>query len=158
MYSSNLQVFLKQYQIDFSNCRIKVEDIPIFEEHLGTKFCQQLKNYLLEYGYIGYKSFEMLGINRKQYFESDMVKETLAFYELCPEYKGKAVVVFKNDKDDFYILEEDNHIVRVITGGNAGVLISTHLTLEGFIEFELGCCVSLKTGERQERLFNIMID
>jgi len=53
---------------------------------------KELTQYILEYGYLGYKHIELYGIDSKQKSESDMVKQTKYLNKYFPKTVGFIVL------------------------------------------------------------------
>ena len=68
--------FVCKNDVDFAAHLPNKELISDIEKVLEIKFGEQLKNYLLEYGYLGFESVEFYGVNSKQGLSSDLVKQT----------------------------------------------------------------------------------
>lgn len=85
------------------------EDIEKYEKKLNFSFGKELKKYILEYGFLSFKFVEFYGINKKQEFDSDMVKDTLKLNEQFPE--TKSLIVFENKGDgDYILLDSDDNV------------------------------------------------
>lgn len=85
------------------------EDIEKYEKKLNFSFGKELKKYILEYGFLSFKFVEFYGINKKQEFDSDMVKDTLKLNKQFPE--TKSLVVFENKGDgDYILLDSDDNV------------------------------------------------
>ena len=73
--------FIKNNEVDYSFNRIPEEKICEIEKKIGISFGEQLKKYILEYGYLGYKHVELYGVNNFQGVNSDMVNKTVRLNE-----------------------------------------------------------------------------
>jgi len=97
------------------------EDIEKYEKILNFNFGKELKKYILEYGFLSFKFVEFYGINKKQEFDSDMVKDTLELNEQFPE--TKSLIVFENKGDgDYIFLDLDDNVYEFDANLNNGVV------------------------------------
>ena len=93
---------------------ISEEDIEKYEKKLNFNFGKELKKYILKYGFLSFKFVEFYGINKKQEFDSDMVKDTLKLNEQFP--KTKSLIVFENKGDgDYIFLDSDDNVYEFDT-------------------------------------------
>lgn len=76
------------------------------ERDLQVKLGQQLKKYILTYGFLSYKFIELFGVNSKQGLNSDMIKNTKYLHEKYPS--TCSFVVIENAGDGDYILVDSN--------------------------------------------------
>lgn len=105
-----LKDMLLKHDIDYSVNRIDAEEVEKYEELLGTKFGVQLIEYIINYGYIGYRHIEMYGINAAQGESSDMIKTTVALRKkdlqlndlIAIENQGDGEYYFVDSKDQVY--------------------------------------------------------
>ena len=110
-----LKDILLKYEIDYSVNRIDAEEIKKYEELLGTKFGVQLREYIINYGYIGYRHIEMYGINAAQGESSDMVKTTIALRQRDSQLKG--LIAIENQGDgEYYFVDSKDQIYRYFQG------------------------------------------
>lgn len=71
-----IQNFIDNYSVEYTTNRISSEDIKIYENEMNVKMGNELKKYLLLYGYLALNHIEFYGINCQQMLQSDMVKQT----------------------------------------------------------------------------------
>lgn len=105
----SIKDFLKENEVDFTKNTIKVDILESVEKKLGIKFGEELTEYLLKYGYLGYESIEFYGINSLQGLDSDMVKQSLYLHE----YYAATVpyVALENQGDgDYYLVDSDDKV------------------------------------------------
>lgn len=99
--------------IDVSPAPIQTSDIGMAEVLLGVTVGSQLKEYLTEYGYIGYGFIEMYGINSKMGPRSSMIKRTVALHERHP--KTKALIAIEDQGDgDYYLVDSNDRVFRYL--------------------------------------------
>lgn len=103
---SKLKAIVDKYNIDYTKNLVSNEDLIKFEKIIDCKFGKQLKEYLLHYGYMGYKSIEFYGINSKQLEKSDMITQSLYLHEYFPKTKG--LIAFENQGEGHYYLVDIN--------------------------------------------------
>lgn len=113
----NLNDFINNKTVYLSSNLIDKTDVHIFEKKLGISFGEELTQYILRYGYLGYKSVELYGINKKQMEESDLVKQTEYLHRYFPKTlgylalenmgDGKYAIVSSDDDVFEYSSEED---------------------------------------------------
>ena len=109
------------------------EDIEKYEKKLNFSFGKELKKYILEYGFLAFKFVEFYGINKKQEFDSDMVKDTLKLNEQFPE--TKSLIVFENKGDgDYIFLDSDDNVYEFDTNLDDGVVALQKKLFEYILE------------------------
>lgn len=109
------------------------EDIEKYEKILNFNFGKELKKYILEYGFLAFKFVEFYGINKKQEFDSDMIKDTLKLNEQFP--KTKSLIVFENKGDgDYIFLDSDDNIYEFDTNLDDGVVALQKKLFEYILE------------------------
>lgn len=101
-----LKFILENYEIDCTSNLVSYIDLIEFSKLVGCKFGPILKEYLLSYGYIGYKSIEFYGINSKQKESSDLISQTLYLHKYYPKTLG--LIAFENQGDGEYYLVDAN--------------------------------------------------
>lgn len=104
--------FIEKHKVDYSSNRITEDFIPELEKKLGVKVGTQMKDYLLNYGYLGYEYLEFLGINSVQGFESDMVKKTERLYS-AHESLRDFLVIEAEEHDSWYIVDSNDRVFRL---------------------------------------------
>ena len=77
--NNELDNFIKNNDCDYSRNIISSEVLKMAEDTIGIKFGNQLSEYLLKYGYLGYKSVELYGMNSNQGLNSDLFEIFSAF-------------------------------------------------------------------------------
>ena len=93
------------------------QTVEAAESAVGFRFGTMLKSYLMAFGYLGYGSVELYGINEVQKCQSDMVKTTLNIREYHKGCDGYVVVdnlgdgqyILCDQKDMVYELPEDSN-------------------------------------------------
>lgn len=120
--------------IDVSPAPIRTSDIGMAEVLLGVTVGSQLKEYLTEYGYIGYGFIEMYGINSKMGPRSSMIKRTVALHERHP--KTKALIAIEDQGDgDYYLVDSNDRVFRYLESRDE--LTDAEMTLFEYIDQRL---------------------
>ena len=81
--------FVCKHDVDFAAYLPSKGLVNQIENTIGVKIGDQLKQYLLEYGYLGFESIEFYGANEKQGLSSDIVKQTIYlhnYYSITNDY------------------------------------------------------------------------
>lgn len=129
-----LKDILLKYDIDYSVSRIDAEKIKKYEELLGTEFGVQLREYIINYGYIGYRHIEMYGINAVQGESSDMIKTTIALRQRDSQLNG--LIAIENQGDgEYYFVDSKDQIYRYFQG--AKELSKISVDMESYIVHRL---------------------
>lgn len=122
--------FINNNDIDFSFNRVSEDIFYEVEKKLGVAFGEQLKKYVLDYGYMGYKHIELFGINNYQGVNSDMVKKTLRLNEQFEKTKGLIAIEDQGD-GDYYLVSSDDKVYRFVAANNE--LVSQNVDLFEYI-------------------------
>ena len=75
-------------KFEHSDNLINKQDLDRIETTIGVHFGEQLKEYVLTYGYLAHQYIELLGINSVQMLDSDMVVQTLNLHQYHPKTVG----------------------------------------------------------------------
>lgn len=113
----NLKEFIGSRDVDFTKNLVSIDEIENFEDRIGVSFGGELIKYIVTYGYLAYKYIEMYGVNSKQMFDSDMVKQTEYLHQYFPKTRmfialencgdGKYALVSPEDEVFEYVAEEN---------------------------------------------------
>lgn len=118
----DIKEFVEKNNLEKCKNLIKVEQLNNIEKEIKIKFGNELKKYILEYGYLAYEYIELYGINSKQGIESDMVKQTLYLHKYFPktinyiavENLGDGNYRIVDNKDNIYkYISEEDKIVDI---------------------------------------------
>ncbi len=112
-----LAEFINHNEVDYTFNRVSEDDIVELENKIGISFGEQLKKYILEYGYLGYKHVELFGVNRYQGVNSDMIKKTLRLHERFEKTSGLIAVENQGD-GDYYLVDSGDFVYRFIADNN----------------------------------------
>lgn len=100
------------------------------EKEVGLRFGEELTEYLLKYGYLGYEHIELYGMNSRQGLESDMVKQTLYLHKYFPVTHGY-VALENQGEGDYYLVNSDDEVYEYISEQNK--LFDTGMDLYQYI-------------------------
>lgn len=124
-----LYEFIENHDVDYSYNRVNETFLPEIEKKVGVRIGEQLKRYILNYGYLGYKHIELLGVNSSQGMASDMIKQTLLLHERFDTTKN--LIALENQGDgDYYLVDETDMVYRFIPDNN---ISKTGIDLDDYI-------------------------
>lgn len=123
--------FINNNEVDFSKNKITLSDLNKYETTLKISFGNQLKEYILEYGYLGYSNIEMYGINSNLELESDMIKQTLYLHKYYPNTM-KYIALENKGEGDYAVIDSDDYVWELITE-NGAKLTNSGLKLFDYI-------------------------
>lgn len=98
--------FISSHNVDHSSFCVQSTDFSLFESEMLVPMGEQLGEYILTYGYLGYEFVEFLGINSKMMENSTMVKETKYLHKYFDKTNG--LIAFENQGDGNYFLVDKN--------------------------------------------------
>lgn len=104
----NLEEFIKNNECDYTKNIITEETLKKAEQELELIFGSQLKEYITKYGYLGFESIELYGMNSKQNLESDLCKQTKYLHENFDITKNYIAIQKTNDNIYALVDETDN--------------------------------------------------
>lgn len=122
--------FIKNNEVDYSYNRASEKLLKEIETKIGTSFGKQLKQYILDYGYLGYKYIEFFGVNNFQGLNSDMVAKTKRLNELFQKTKGLIAIEDQGD-GDYYLVDSNDSVYRFVAANNE--LVSQNMDLFEYI-------------------------
>lgn len=95
--------------LSYSIYRIEKKEIPTVEKILGIKVGKELKEYILDYGYISYEFIRFFGIKKKQMKQSDMILKTKWLHNNFS--KTKNLIAFEEQKNgDLYLIDSNDKV------------------------------------------------
>lgn len=120
--NNDLDIFVKNNECDYTRNIISLEVLKMTEETLGIKFGNQLSEYLLKYGYLGYKSVELYGMNSNQGLNSDLFEQTMYLhnsFEITQPYIAidkiqDSIYTLIDSNDNIYICDLEKNVIRNI--------------------------------------------
>ncbi len=107
--NNELGNFIKNNDCDYSRNIISSEVLKMAEDTIGIKFGNQLSEYLLKYGYLGYKSVELYGMNSNQGLNSDLFEQTMYLhnsFEITKPY----IAIDKIQDNIYTLIDSDDNI------------------------------------------------
>ncbi len=110
----DIKEFVEKNNLEKCKNLIKVEQLNNIEKEIKIKFGNELKKYILEYGYLAYEYIELYGINSKQGIESDMVKQTLYLHKYFPKTINYIAVENLGD-GNYHIVDNKDNIYKYIS-------------------------------------------
>ena len=110
----DIKEFVEKNNLEKCKSLIKVEQLNNIEKEIKIKFGNELKKYILEYGYLAYEYIELYGINSKQGIESDMVKQTLYLHKYFPKTINYIAVENLGD-GNYHIVDNKDNIYKYIS-------------------------------------------
>lgn len=122
--------FIKNNEVDYSYNRASETLLCEIEVKIGTTFGKQLRQYILDYGYLGYKHVELFGVNAFQGLDSDMVTKTKRLNERFPKTKGMLAIEDQGD-GDYYLVDSKDSVYRFVAANNE--LVSQNMDLFEYI-------------------------
>ena len=126
----DIKEFVDKNNLEKCKNLIKAEQLNNIEKEIKIKFGNELKKYILEYGYLAYEYIELYGINSKQGIDSDMVKQTLYLHKYFP--KTINYIAIENQGDgNYYILDSNDKVYIYISEQDK--IIDTELRLFDYI-------------------------
>lgn len=125
-----LEDYIEKNKVDYTKNLVSVDDIEGIENEVGVSFGAELIKYSLKYGYLAYKHVEFYGVNSKQLFDSDMVKQTKYLHKYFP--KTLDYIALENSGDGNYVLVASDDTVYVYSTEDDRI-ISTKLKLFDYI-------------------------
>lgn len=125
-----LKDFINNNDVDYSYNRVNESFLPEMERIVGVKIGEQLKDYILKYGYLGYEHIELFGVNNFQLADSDMIRRTLFLHEHFDVTEGFIAIEDQGD-GDYYLVDCNDMIYRFIAASKE--LTSTDLDVNKYI-------------------------
>lgn len=122
--------YLPIRDIEFAKHRIKEGSLQAYEKMLNCKFGEQLKKYLLDLGYISYRSVELYGITADQGVDSDLIKTTKRLQKSFPALKGLIAVENQGD-GDYYFVDQNDRMFRFLIASKE--VIDLHMSFEDYV-------------------------
>ncbi len=126
----DMKTFISSNQVDFSSNTIDVKMLGTVETAVGVKFGDELTEYVLKYGYLGFEFVELYGVNSRQRLDSDMIKQTIYLHKYFP--KTNHYVAIENQGDgDYYLVDGKDYVFEFDTSQKE--IINTNMKLFSYI-------------------------
>lgn len=103
----NLTDFIASNNVDQSRDTISASMIRDAEKAVGVQFGDELTQYLLKYGYLGFEYVEFFGMNQKQGLKSDLVEQTLYLHKYYPD-TSNLIAIENQGEGDYYLVDSED--------------------------------------------------
>ena len=90
----------------------------------------ELTEYLLKYGYLGFENVELYGMNARQGLNSDLVTQTQYMHKYYPD-TSSLIAIENQGEADYYLVDSDDNVYEYDT--NIKQLRKTDLKLFEYI-------------------------
>lgn len=110
----DIQTFVAQNEVEYSDSLIEASDITKIENAIGVSLGNELKTYILTYGYLAYKFSELYGVTARQLLDSDLVKQTLYLHSYYPE-TSSLIAIENQGEGDYYLVDADDNVFELDT-------------------------------------------
>ena len=117
--------------IEKSDSPASAQLLKDIEERLNIKFGNQMRSYLLEYGYLAFDYVEFNGANEKQKLSSDIVVNSSYIHEHYPKTKG--YIAFEDRGGEDFILCDSQDSVYEFTPAASNEIKELKLQLLDYI-------------------------
>lgn len=87
--------------------------VPKFETRLGMRLGPQLKDYMLRYGYIGYKYWELEGACQTLGLNSSLIHSTDRARRIF-DFVADMVVIVDIDGEEFYLVDSKDEVYHLL--------------------------------------------
>ena len=110
----DIQSFVTQNEVEYSDSLVEASDITKIENAIGVSLGDELKTYILTYGYLAYKFSELYGVTARQLLDSDLVKQTLYLHSYYPE-TSDLIAIENQGEGDYYLVDSDDNVFEFDT-------------------------------------------
>lgn len=106
-----LDEYVKKNGVEYSDSLPNNDMLTLAEKELGLVFPKELKDYLLDYGYLICGSIELYGMTARQGLKSDLVTQTKYLHKYYE--KTKDLIALENQGEgDYYLVNAQGEIVE----------------------------------------------
>lgn len=116
--------------LEYTKERIEDYQLIDIEKAIGVSIGEELRKYILQYGYLAYGHIEFFGVNSKQFLRSDLVRESQYLHEYFPKTKQFIALESKGD-GDYALVDSYDRVFEFITDDES--LRDTGLRLFAYI-------------------------
>lgn len=109
-----IKEFVANNDIDQSNGTINVSMIEQAEKAVGVHFGEELTEYLLKYGYLGFEYVEFFGMNPRQGLKSDLIEQTLYMHKYFPA-TSDLIAIENQGEGDYYLIDSEDIVYEYDT-------------------------------------------
>lgn len=110
----DIHAFVCSNDVDHSPWPADTALIGKAQESVGVVFGPELIDYLTTYGYLGFESAELYGLNARQGLNSDMVKQTLYLVKYYPIIEGY-IALENYGEGDYIVVDSEDQVFQFIT-------------------------------------------
>lgn len=132
----NIKKFVLDNDVDYGNALINEHFLHEVESAVGVSFGEELTEYLLQYGYLGYGFIEFYGVNSRQGMKSDMVTQSLYLHKYFPQ-TASLVAIENQGEGDYFLVDSQDNVFEFISETNK--LINIQKKLFDFIISRFQC-------------------
>lgn len=125
-----IEQFVSNNNVLKCNALVDINVLEKAEKEVDVKFGEELKEYLLKYGYLIYDGVELYGINSRQGLNSDMIKQTLYLHKYYPE-TVPYVALEDRGEAHYFLLSSEDKVYEYMA--EEGELLCTELSLFEYI-------------------------
>lgn len=115
--TTDFHEFISHLGAEYSEHLISASDLPSIEEYLKVSIGPQLRTYLLDYGYLAYRSAELYGIVSTKWLYSDMVRITMWLRKHTCKVDDQVAVENQGD-GDYYLVDSRDNVYRFLLDTN----------------------------------------
>ena len=109
----NFEKFIKNNEVEYSKNIISNEDLQDILLKNEIQIGKQLKEYILQFGYLAFKQIEFYGINGIQKEKSDLIKNTLYLNRKFEKTKNFIAIENKGD-GEYYLVDSKDNVYRYL--------------------------------------------
>lgn len=113
----DIHEFICKNDVDFAAHLISKTDLKLAEQELKLRFGPQLCEYLLSYGYLGFESAELYGMNARQGLKSDMIRQTQYLHKYYPA-TADCIAVEHYGEGSYILVDSQDNVFRFVSEGN----------------------------------------
>ena len=118
---ATLKETVEKFDVDSTKNLVSETELSFLEKNEGFEIGVQLKEYILNYGYLGYESIEFYGINSIQKEKSDLILQTKYLHKYFPV--SNEFVAFENcGEGDYAIVDKNDNVCLLRTEDNQKVV------------------------------------
>ena len=110
----DIKEFIANNDVDRSNDIINVSMIGQAEKAVGVHFGEELTEYLLKYGYLGFEYVEFFGMNPRQGLKSDLIEQTLYMHKYFPA-TSDLIAIENQGEGDYYLVDSEDVVYEYDT-------------------------------------------
>lgn len=122
--------YLPTRDIEFAKHRIKEGSLNTYEKLINCTFGDQVKRYLLDLGFVNYRTVEIYGITADLGGDSDMIKTTKRLQKSFPVLNGLIAVENQGD-GDYYLVDQNDQMHRFLIATKE--VIDLHMSFEDYV-------------------------